>query len=127
MDAATGMETPEEFQNLVIRQDNDRQVRLADVADVELAAENNQSRQFSSGRDTVFVSISPAPDANPLAVSRAVHEVLPYLRANLPADMELIMDFDGAIAIEMPIPAIPPAFMEQHGGHDRFQLGAIAH
>ena len=55
VDAVTGMQTPEEFRDLVVRQSDDRQVRLGDVADVELEAENNQSRQFTSGRDTVFM------------------------------------------------------------------------
>jgi multidrug efflux pump subunit AcrB len=39
VDAVTGMQTPEEFRALVVRQDADRQVRLGDVADVELDAE----------------------------------------------------------------------------------------
>lgn len=103
VDAVTGMQSPEEFRALVIRQDGERQVRLGDVADVELEAENNQSRQFSSGTDTVFMSVATAPDANPLAVSRAVHAALPAIEANLPADLQLILDWDGSVAIDMAI------------------------
>ncbi|WP_439100982.1 efflux RND transporter permease subunit [Congregibacter sp.] len=100
VDAVTGMRTAEEFQALVVRQDKDRQVRLGDIADVELAAENNQSRQSTSGRDTVFMSITTAPDANPLSVSAAVHALLPAIEANLPADLELILDWDSSVAID---------------------------
>ncbi|EAQ97395.2 efflux RND transporter permease subunit [Congregibacter litoralis] len=100
VDAVTGMRTAKEFQSLVVRQDRDRQVRLGDVAEVELAAENNQSRQSTSGRDTVFMSITTAPDANPLSVSAAVHEILPAIEANLPADLEVIMDWDSSVAID---------------------------
>ncbi|GAB5414917.1 MAG: multidrug efflux RND transporter permease subunit MexW [Congregibacter sp.] len=100
VDAITGMQTPEEFRALVVRQDVDRQVRLGDVADVELAAENNQIRTFSSGEDAVFMALTPSPDANPLAVSQAIHAVLPGIEDNLPADMRMILDWDGSVAIK---------------------------
>lgn len=100
VDAVTGMRTVEEFQALVVRQDDDKQVRLSDVAEVELAAENNQTRSSTSGRDAVFMSITTAPDANPLSVSSAVHDILPSIEANLPADIELIMDWDSSVAID---------------------------
>lgn len=112
VDAVTGMQTPEEFRALVIRQDAERQVRLGDVADVELEAENNQSRQFSSGRDTVFMSVATTPDANPLAVSRAVHAALPALEANLPADLQMIVDWDGSVAIDMAIKEVIATLFE---------------
>jgi hydrophobe/amphiphile efflux-1 (HAE1) family protein len=46
------------------------------------------------------MAVTPAPDANPLAVSRAVHELLPQLEATLPADLEMILDWDGSFAID---------------------------
>lgn len=100
VDAVTGMQSPEEFRALVVRQSADRQVRLGDVAEVELAAENNQIRSFSSGKDAVFMALTPAPDANPLAVSKGIHEVLPGIEANLPADLRMILDWDGSVAIK---------------------------
>ena len=100
VDARTDMQTPEQFSNLVVRQDEEERVRLGDVADVELAAETTQVKSLSSGRDTVFMSITPAPDANPLDVSRAVHQTLPKIEAMLPADMEMLMDWDGSVVID---------------------------
>jgi multidrug efflux pump len=100
VDARTDMKTPEDFEGLVVRQAGEERVRLGDVADVELSAESTQLRTLSSGRDAVFMAISQTPDANPLDVSRVVHEALPGLRENLPADMELFMDWDGSIVID---------------------------
>jgi multidrug efflux pump len=100
VDARTDMKTPEDFAGLVVRQVGEERVRLGDVADVELSAETTQLRTLSSGRDAVFMAISQTPDANPLDVSRVVHEALPGLRENLPADMELFMDWDGSIVID---------------------------
>ena len=100
VDARTDMQSAQDFEDLVVRQVDEERVRLGDVADVELSAESTQIKTLSSGRDAVFMSITPTPDANPLEVSRAVHAALPRLRAGLPADLELFMDWDGSIVID---------------------------
>lgn len=96
VDARTDMQTAADFEALVVRQLGEDRVRLGDVADVELSAEDSQIRTFSSGRDAVFMSLTPTPDANPLDLSREVHATLPRIRASLPADMELFLDWDGS-------------------------------
>lgn len=100
VDARTDMQSAADFEQLVVRQDGEDRVRLGDVADVELSAETTQLKTLSSGRDAVFMSISTTPDANPLEVSRVVHESLPRIRETLPADMELFLDWDGSIVID---------------------------
>jgi multidrug efflux pump len=100
VDAHTDMKTVEEFEELVVRQVGEERVRLGDVADVELSAETTQLKTLSSGNDAVFMSITQTPDANPLSVSREVHAALPRIRENLPADMELFLDWDGSIVID---------------------------
>ncbi len=100
VDARTDMKTAQDFEELVVRQRDEERVRLGDVADVELSAETTQLKTLSSGRDAVFISISQTPDANPLDVARAVHEAIPGIRENLPADMELFMDWDGTVVID---------------------------
>ena len=100
VDARTDMTSAADFEELVVRQVGEDRVRLGDVADVELSAETTQLRTQSSGRDCVFMSISQTPDANPLDVSRAVHAALPGIREHLPADMELLLDWDGSVVID---------------------------
>ncbi len=100
VDARTDMQTAADFEALVVRQVGEERVRLGDVADVELSAETNQLKTLSSGRDAVFMSIAQTPDANPLQVSRAVHAALPGIRDNLPADMEVVLDWDGSVVID---------------------------
>ncbi len=112
VDARTDMQTVEDFERLVVRQEDDRQVRLLEVADVELAAENNQSRAFSSGEPAVFMAIEAAPDANPLEVSAALHAQLPKIRATLPADLELRLDWDGSIAIDAALREVASTLVE---------------
>ncbi len=100
VDARTDMQSAADFEALVVRQMGEERVRLGDVADVELAAETTQLKTLSSGRDCVFMSITPTPDANPLDVSRTVHAALPQIRDALPADMELFLDWDGSVVID---------------------------
>jgi multidrug efflux pump subunit AcrB len=63
-------------------------------------AENNQMRSFSQATTRCSSAITPAPDANPAAVSRAVRQAVPDIEANLPADMTMFLDWDGSVAID---------------------------
>jgi multidrug efflux pump len=112
VDARTSLQTAEEFSKLVVRQSGDERILLGDVAEVELDSETDQIKSLSSGRETVFLSISPTPDANPLEVSKAVHEVLPRIEAMLPADMEMMIDWDGSVVIDEAISQVVTTLFE---------------
>ena len=99
VDAHTDIQTADEFSRMIVRQETNKRVVLSDVADVELSIENTQFSSFSSGEDAVFIAISPTPDANPLEVSKAVRAILPQIEQVLPADMDLILDWDGSVPI----------------------------
>jgi hydrophobe/amphiphile efflux-1 (HAE1) family protein len=99
VDAQTDMESPDEFSNIVVRQEGELRVRLGDVAELELASADYDSASYSSGRDTLFLSITEAPGANPLEVARLVKEKIAALSPQLPADMEIFIDSDSSIFI----------------------------
>ena len=100
VDAETDLTSPDEFGNIVVRQAGERRVRLKDVATLELDREDYDSTSFSSGRETVYVSISPAPDANPLDVAKGIHELIPRLNAAMPADLYGDVEFDATMFID---------------------------
>jgi hydrophobe/amphiphile efflux-1 (HAE1) family protein len=112
VDARTDMQTPEAFADLSVRQVGDRRVRLGDVADVELGNENSTFRSFSSGKPSMFIKISPAPDANPLEVAREVKAVLPRIKANLPADITINSSWDSTIAIDAALREVATTLVE---------------
>lgn len=112
VDARTDLQTPEAFERLIVRQAGENRVRLGDVSTVELSEENTQSSSFSSGRETVFIGIEPTPDANPLDVTRAVKAVLPRIEATLPADLELMVDWDGSIPIDAALKEVVITLLE---------------
>jgi multidrug efflux pump len=112
VDAETDMQSPEAFGKIVVRQDGDRRVRLSDVADLELASASYDSAAYSSGRDTVFLSIRPAPGANPLTVTAGVKSALPRIAAQMPADLEVYLDFDGSIYIRQALREVVETLIE---------------
>src|SRR6056297_1772742 len=112
VDARTDMQSASDFEALVVRQEGEERVRLGDVASVELSAETTQLKTQSSGRDAVFMSITPTPDANPLDVSRNVHAALPRIRETLPADMQLFMDWDGSVVIDEALKEVVKTLLE---------------
>ncbi|MEE4659779.1 MAG: efflux RND transporter permease subunit, partial [Halieaceae bacterium] len=112
VDAETDMQSPEEFSAIVVRQDGERRVRLSDVAELELASASYDSAAFSSGRDTVFLSVTPAPGANPLEVAERVKSVMPALSAAMPADLEVFYDSDTSIFVKEALREVATTIVE---------------
>ena len=82
--AATGLHSVDEFKNLVIKSMNDAIVRLGDVANVTLGAENYDSAVRFDNASAVFIGIKVAPNANLLTVINDVHKVFPEIEQQLP-------------------------------------------
>ena len=112
VEAATDISEPSEFENIVVRQEGERRVLLSDVSELELSNQNISFTSFSSGKETVFISIKTAPGANPLEVARRIHAVLPKLAAEMPADLEVFIDYDASIYIDEAIYEVAKTILE---------------
>ncbi|HTN94715.1 MAG TPA: efflux RND transporter permease subunit [Gallionella sp.] len=88
LNASTNLHSEEEFRNLVIRQSDNAMVRLKDVADVTLGAENYDSEVSFDGNSAVYIGIQVAPSANLLDVVKGVRDLMPQLQAQLPQGIE---------------------------------------
>ncbi len=97
------LQTPEAFGALPIRADGDDVVRLSDVADVELAAESDDTIVRFNGDPGTFIGVFPTPAANPLDVAAGVLEELPELRETLPEGMTVTMVYDATETISASI------------------------
>jgi multidrug efflux pump len=82
--ASTSLHSAEEFRNLVVKQVNGAVVRLKDVANVTLGAENYESEVGFDGKQAVYIGIQVAPSANLLDVIKGVHRVFPEIQALFP-------------------------------------------
>src|SRR6266702_2742661 len=92
--ANTDLRTPEEFRQLVVKEQDGVVVRLGDVADVVLGAENYDEDVRFNGETAVFMGIWVLPTANSLDVIHAVRQALPGIRAGLPAGMKAGVPYD---------------------------------
>src|SRR3974377_904488 len=87
LSANTDLRSLEEFRNLVVRQSGDNLVRLRDVADVVLGAEDYESEVRFGGEKAVFMGIWPLPNANSLDVMKRVRAEMTHIQRELPTGL----------------------------------------
>ncbi len=93
--ALTALSTEEDFRALVIGRGPDSYlVRLGEVADVSLAAEDERSLARSNGLPGVSLAIVPTSTANVLDVSKRVRETIAQVAPSVPKDMSLGVNLD---------------------------------
>jgi len=98
--ANTDLRTPEEFRQMVVKQDNGVVVRLGDIADVVLGAQNYEQDVRFNGETATFMGIWVLPTANSLDVIKNVRAAIPGIRSQLPAGMEVGIPYDSTEYIQ---------------------------
>src|SRR5580765_7232558 len=98
--ANTDLRTADEFRQMVIKQNNGTVVRLGEVADVQLGAENYDQDVKFNGETATFMGIWVLPTANSLDVIKAVRQTLPGIEQQLPAGMKLGIPYDSTAYIQ---------------------------
>jgi len=85
---------PEEFNNIIIRTDGDKIVRLSDIGGAELGPENIETGLTSSGLPMIGLAIVPMPGANYLDISSEFYKKYEALKNDLPKDIKLNIALD---------------------------------
>jgi multidrug efflux pump len=98
--ANTDLRTAEEFRQLVVKEEHGVVVRLGDIADVVLGAENYEQEVRFNGEAATFMGIWVLPTANSLEVVGKVREAIPQIESQLPAGMKLGIPYDSTAYIE---------------------------
>ncbi len=94
------LQSPKQFESLIVAYREGYPVRVEDVARVELGAEDTRKLGRFDGRSSLGISVSRQSKANTLAVVRAVKEQLPSISAGLPEGMNLTIAWDSSMPIE---------------------------
>jgi multidrug efflux pump len=92
--AATDLHSAEEFKNLVVKQKDGAMVRLRDLGNVVLGAEDYESDVAFKGKSSVFIAINVAPEANILTVMDGIRKIFPDIQAQLPAGLHGQIGYD---------------------------------
>src|SRR6266852_4479400 len=98
--ANTDLRSIEEFRNLVVRRSGDNLVRLRDVADVVLGAEDYDSEVRFSGERAVFMGVWPLPNANSLDVIKRIRSEIGFIQKELPTGLNGRIAYDATKYIE---------------------------
>ncbi len=98
--ANTNLSTPEEFRQLVVKEDKGVVVRLGEIADVVLGAQNYDSEVRFNGETATFMGVWVLPTANSLEVIKNVREAIPGIQAQLPAGMKVGIPYDSTEYIQ---------------------------
>jgi multidrug efflux pump len=93
--ADTDLRSVEEFKRLVIRQQDGAIIRLEDIGDIVLGAEDYDTEVRFSGQTAVFMGIWPLPNANSLDVINRIRVQMQEIQKELPTGMEGGIAYDG--------------------------------
>src|SRR5487761_876265 len=94
LSASTNLHSVDEFKNLVIKQSGGAIVRLKDIANVTLGADDYDSQVGFDGQRAVYIGIQVAPSANLLDVTKGIRSVFPGIQAQLPKGLEGTIVYD---------------------------------
>jgi multidrug efflux pump len=110
--ANTDLRSVSEFKQLVIREQNGSLVRLGDVADVVLGAEDYNTEVRFSGQTAVFMGVWVLPNSNSLDVIKAVTLEMDKIKADLPTGMKAAVAYDATGYIRNALKEVVKTLME---------------
>lgn len=110
--ADTDLKTPEDFRQLVVRSSEEGIIRLGDIADVVLGAENYDVQVHFSGDTAVFMGVWVSPTSNSLDVMKAVNKEMEAIKADLPAGLEGTVAYDSTRYIDAAIKEVVKTLTE---------------
>lgn len=88
------LNTVEEFNNLIIKENNGRLVKFSDIGRAELYPENDRSILKRDGIPMVGIVLVPQPGANQIEIVDEFYERVEQIKKDLPGDIELGVGFD---------------------------------
>ena len=88
------MHTAEEFNNLIIKEDNNQIIRFSDIGRAELGPADIRSYMKMNGVPMVGVVVIPQPGANHIDIADAVYKRMEQMQKDLPEDVHYTYGFD---------------------------------
>ena len=86
--------SPEEFNNLIVKEDGGTIVRFRDIGRAELAPENDRTILKRNGVPMVGIAVVTQPGSNSIEIADNFYERIELIKKDLPADIELGIGFD---------------------------------
>ena len=110
--AATDLQKPAEFRQVVIKAVNGMPIRISDVARVEQGPLSERTSTRLNGREAITLGVIRNATANPLDLSTAVRQMIPKIKENLPPGIEIEVANDNSVFIDRSIKAVYQTIIE---------------
>lgn len=110
--AKTALKTPEEFESIIVKETNGFQVRLNQVARVEIAAADERRSATYNGETSISLGVVKQATANPLEVAANIRAALNDLAPTLPAGMSSFVGYDTSVFIAESIKSVYETIFE---------------
>ncbi len=110
--AATDLQKPAEFRQVVIKAINGMPIRISDVARVEQGPLSERTSTRLNGREAITLGVIRNATANPLDLSAAVRKMIPKIKENLPPGIEIEIANDNSVFIDRSIKAVYQTIIE---------------
>jgi hydrophobic/amphiphilic exporter-1 (mainly G- bacteria), HAE1 family len=105
--------TPEEFENVIVRQlANGAVVRVKDIGHVELGSQDYNSFGRLNGKPGGAMAVYLLPGANQLKAAETIYETMDHAKTLFPPDMDYKIVYDTTPAVEASIHEILKTFVE---------------
>ena len=105
--------SPDQFENVVIRTDDQgRQVRVRDVARVEIGAQDYATSAYLGKQESVIIPVLQQPGSNALASADAIKAEMESLSADFPAGLEYRIVYNPTEFISESISAVVHTLFE---------------
>ena len=111
----TSLGTAEEFARIVLKEAGGLQVRLGDVARVELGTADVRRESRYDGATAISIGVVKTAVANPLDVARGVNALLPRLNGELPPGTSISVGYDSTVFIDRSIANVFQTILEAIG------------
>ncbi|WP_119270412.1 efflux RND transporter permease subunit [Taklimakanibacter deserti] len=108
----TALSEPQEFRNIMLKRAGGLQVKLGDVARVELGSDEVRRTSRYMGQTAITVGIIKQAVANPLDVSKEVRRVMPSIIDSLPDGVSGEIGYDSTQFIEQSVGSVFTTIME---------------
>ena len=103
VNAVTDTGDPDIFNRFIIKDEGDNKVRLGDVAEIELGAENYDSLIMFDNVPSIYIGINGTTDGNPLTTIKLVTAELEKLKKSFPPGLNAAIAYDSTEFIEASI------------------------
>jgi hydrophobic/amphiphilic exporter-1 (mainly G- bacteria), HAE1 family len=108
--------TPEEFRNIVVRENPDGSVvRLSDVARIDLGTQTYTQIARYDGKPAAVIAVYQIPGSNALAVAEGAKKTMEELKKRFPSDMDYVISLDTTLPVTAGIREILVTLFETLG------------